>query len=695
MLIKLTARLTILVLIISAGACAPIPPAPDRNLPPVIDGNLPPGGKKNLPPVIDRFTVEPLPANIGQPLTFTFKAHDPNIERIFCTLDPGDGSRPYLIGSCFSRLPIERTHTYDRRGTYTAILTATDLHGASTTAELSVHVVPVINTGPFARSDVAETDEDRQKRIEVLANDRPGISRAAIDPGTLRIIERPDNGSVTVTIHGEAYYRPNQDYNGEDSFTYRVKDINGNESNEASVTVVVNAVNDPPVINWLSALHAPGADNVIGFFWDVSDVDDTTLTCTVDPGDSSPVNTITNCSENDSQFHVYTTGGRFTAVFHVNDTQGGEASAVREINITPEGNLEWRYQIGQTVFSAPAIEGPVLGNLYVGSANSYVYALTASGNLIWRFQTEGPVYSSAAIDDDGTVYIGSDDHKFYAINPDGSEKWHYSTLAKVRAAPALGADGSIYITGEYLNAIHPDGSRKWRYGSPQLAGPLSSPAVADDGTIFFVSLFSGELHAVNPDGSAKWGEPVIIADKPHPLANSPHHFTPAIGADGTIYVGSWDGYLYAINPDSTVKWRHGIASNLKWTSVAIDKDGTIYSGSGGRLYALNPDGSEKWHTVYFPSPACTPTIGSNGTIYVGSSEGYLYAINPDGSQRWRYGSGGDFGYHCPNINGDGKVHIGSTDGYLYTVRSFSIRPGLADSPWPNYRHDRWNTGRAE
>jgi len=47
-----------------------------------------------------------------------------------------------------------------------------------------------------------------------------------------------------------------------------------------------------------------------------------------------------------------------------------------------------------------------------------------------------------------------------------------------------------------------------------------------------------------PDGSLKWkfgtGDWV--------------RSSPAIGEDGTIYVGSNDGYLYAINPVGTLKW---------------------------------------------------------------------------------------------------------------------------------------------
>ena len=36
---------------------------------------------------------------------------------------------------------------------------------------------------------------------------------------------------------------------------------------------------------------------------------------------------------------------------------------------------------------------------------------------------------------------------------------------------------------------------------------------------------------------------------------SPVESSPAIGSDGTVYVGSYDGYLYAIKPDGTLKWK--------------------------------------------------------------------------------------------------------------------------------------------
>ena len=82
----------------------------------------------------------------------------------------------------------------------------------------------------------------------------------------------------------------------------------------------------------------------------------------------------------------------------------------------------------------------------------------------------------------------------------------------------------------------------------------------------------------------------------------------AIGADGTVYVGSGDGdgKLYAINGKTGVKlWefetRYGV-----YSSPAIGSDGTVYVGSdGGKLYAINgKTGAKLWdfETIFLCPP---------------------------------------------------------------------------------------------
>lgn len=160
--------------------------------------------------------------------------------------------------------------------------------------------------------------------------------------------------------------------------------------------------------------------------------------------------------------------------------------------------------------------------------------------------------------------------------------------------------------------------------------------------------------------------------------------SPAIGADGTIYVGAYvydydEGYygkLYAINPDGTQKWAVSVGySRVIDSSPAIGVDGTIYVGSyyidawagiyTGSLYAVNPDGTQKWQfgsNIYSSSPA----IGADGTIYVGSEDsgyhGNLYAINPDGTQKWVFWTGygvSSMGGSSPAIGVDGTIYVGA------------------------------------
>ena len=77
--------------------------------------------------------------------------------------------------------------------------------------------------------------------------------------------------------------------------------------------------------------------------------------------------------------------------------------------------------------------------------------------------------------------------------------------------------------------------------------------------------------------------------------------SPAIGSDGTIYVGANDNYLYAINPDGSRKWRFK-TGDFVTSSPAIGSDGTIYVGSGDNyLYAINSDGSIPFTRSTFPS----------------------------------------------------------------------------------------------
>ena len=68
------------------------------------------------------------------------------------------------------------------------------------------------------------------------------------------------------------------------------------------------------------------------------------------------------------------------------------------------------------------------------------------------------------------------------------------------------------------------------------------------------------------------------------------HSSPAIGSDGTVYVGSRDKKLYALSGKSGVKLWEFETGDFVTSSPAIGSDGTVYVGSfDNKLYAIQTE----------------------------------------------------------------------------------------------------------
>lgn len=101
------------------------------------------------------------------------------------------------------------------------------------------------NNPPTAGDDFYGASEDTTLIVPapgVLGND------ADIDGDVLTAVRMagPANGTLTLNAGGYFTYAPNPNFNGTDSFTYQANDGRAN-SNIATVTIVVNPVNDAPV----------------------------------------------------------------------------------------------------------------------------------------------------------------------------------------------------------------------------------------------------------------------------------------------------------------------------------------------------------------------------------------------------------------------------------------------------------------
>lgn len=111
--------------------------------------------------------------------------------------------------------------------------------------------------------------------------------------------------------------------------------------------------------------------------------------------------------------------------------------------------------------------------------------------------------------------------------------------------------------------------------------------------------------------------------------------SPALGRDGTIYLGSLDGKLYAVDAvTGDKKWSFPTEGYFVLGSPAVDGAGRIYFGdSDGTLYALTPSGRELWRFHTGASIVSAPVITENGTLYCTSCDSRLYALGNGGSSR--------------------------------------------------------------
>ncbi|WP_180960435.1 outer membrane protein assembly factor BamB family protein [Neobacillus cucumis] len=302
--------------------------------------------------------------------------------------------------------------------------------------------------------------------------------------------------------------------------------------------------------------------------------------------------------------------------------------------------------------------------------------------LKWSYKTAGEITASPVTDKNGTVYIGSKDTYLYAFTQDGKLKWKYKTADSISASAVVASDGTIYVTsGMTLYAVTSLGKTKWTY---KIAAESNSslwlnspPAIGPDGTIYVgvsgfykngdTTIAKGRLLAISNLGKYKWQLNTASIDS-----------TPAIGSDGTIYItdvyyassGNYvtlSGNVYAVASTGKQKWKYTIGSYTP-SSVLIGSDGTLYVGSEDNyFYAINPTtGKAKWKVKLDNDITATAALDKTGNAYIGTSGGRFYAIDPTGKIKWEYKANGGI-QSSALVDAAGVIYFGSDDNYLHAL----------------------------
>ncbi|WP_457664521.1 tandem-95 repeat protein [Vibrio diabolicus] len=216
--------------------------------------------------VADKATVvEDTPTIIKVLGNDTFEGDD-KVVSLDTNNGPANGTVSVNSDGSVTYTPNDNYHGTD---SFTYIVTS---GGVSESTTVNVDVTPV-NDAPVAKDDTAVTDEDTPVTIDVLPNDTD------VDGDTLSIQSAsvPKTQGTVEIIDGKLVFTPAENFHGDAEITYTVTD--GSLTDQATVNVTVNAVNDTPVVEssiadqTLAEDFTPYTINLNTAFSDVDNVD--------------------------------------------------------------------------------------------------------------------------------------------------------------------------------------------------------------------------------------------------------------------------------------------------------------------------------------------------------------------------------------------------------------------------------------
>ncbi len=264
----------------------------------------------------------------------------------------------------------------DYNGQDSFTFTATDGTATSTPATVSITVSPV-NDRPVANGQSLTVVEDTATAIALGGSDVEGSTLTYTRTGT-----GPVHGTLTGTVPN-LVYTPAANYNGPDSFTFKVNDGTIDSLADATVSITVSPVNDRPVCTGASL----STDKNVAVSGTVAcaDVEGTPLTLVVSSGPGrgtlNPFNSATGA-------FTYRPNTDVTGAdsFQVTAGDGGLASIPVTVEITIANHAPVCVDASPVAGDEDTIQTGTLG------------CADGDGDLLTFTKTGGPVHGSVVVD---------------------------------------------------------------------------------------------------------------------------------------------------------------------------------------------------------------------------------------------------------------------------------------------------------
>lgn len=268
--------------------------------------------KENTPPEFNEGESRVVATEQDRDVIITLNGFDADGDDItYSVADPLHGSVEFLEGSP-NKIVYSTGSVYEPSDAIT--VTVEDEEGARAIQTIDVRIALSNELPLVPQTNQATTNEDMTVNLEVEAGEDPEGDTLVygIDGDNL-----PQNGTATVNADGEVTYKPNPNFNGQDSFVVTVNDGKHAEPAKQTITITVQPVNDAPTAD-LQANHLVDSGTPLDIVIAATDVDQDPLSFSLT---STPLNGVLTRTAEGEYRYVANSGfsGRDTAVVNISD----------------------------------------------------------------------------------------------------------------------------------------------------------------------------------------------------------------------------------------------------------------------------------------------------------------------------------------------------------------------------------------
>ena len=550
-----------------------------------------------------------LTVNEGETRNVNFVANDPDTGQTIQISVAGANFAAIIPGSN-DLYTLRLTPKVNDAGTYTLTVTALDNLGASASRTIALQ----IKRSPTATAQAVATNEDVPRAITLTGNDPDG------DPINYFLVSNPSHGSLSGSVPNLTY-TPIANYNGSDSFSFKVNDGTA-ESAVVTVSITVNPVNDTPV------LTVPGAQTAktgtkLNFAVSAADVEGDALLFTAS---NLPSGATFTTSAGSAQFNwtpTTTQAGSYVVTFKVTDNGTPTQSDTKTVTLTASG--QWTQTAGP--------EGGIIFGLFVngttvlaGTGGGGIYRSTDSGQSWVLSNTGNASIETRAFAMIGTTIFAGTNGGVYR-STDGGQTWTSANTGLTNGLDwSFAVSGTTLFTGTFGGGVFrsTNQGQTWTAVNTGLTN-LTVQALAISGQNLFAGTNGGVFRS--SDQGQSWT-----------AVNSglTNLTVQALAVNGTnIFAGTFGGGVFR-SGDQGQSWtavNSGLTAGVIY-SFAVSGTTLLAGSGGGGIYRTTNDGAS-WTQVNggFTHPNVR-ALAASGTNFFAGSGGSGVFLSTDNGLRW-------------------------------------------------------------